>query len=147
MRSSGVFSVPQERVSINSSFFGLGSTRHFSLQLPTQLLCGMKTFHIMWNEDIPHRVHINNLIVISTLWGKPKYKKRGRERPLQGWYFCDKFDIPCLVFQTLACHANSPRPRYVSSTLTTTLLSMETCSLHLFHSLIFPHLILPELPS
>lgn len=139
MFSSGVFSVPQERVSINSSFFELGSTRHFSLQLPTQLLYK--------NEDIPHRVHINNLIVISTLWGKPKYKKRGRERPLQGWYFCDKFNIPCLVFQTLACHANSPRPRYVSSTLTTTLLSTETCSLHLFHSLIFPHLILPELPS
>lgn len=139
MFSSGVFSVPQERVSINSSFFGLGSTRHFSLQLPTQLLYK--------NEDIPHRVHINNLIVIFTLWGKPKYKKRGRERPLQGWYFCDKFNIPCLVFQTLACHANSPRPRYVSSTLTTTLLSTETCSLHLFHSLIFPHLILPELPS
>lgn len=139
MFSSGVLSVPQERVSINSSFFGLGSNRHFCLQLPTQLLYK--------NEDIPHRVHINNLIVISTLWGKPKYKKRGRERPLQGWYFCDKFDVPCLVFQTLACHTNSPRPRYVSSTLTTTLLSTETCSLHLFHSLIFPHLTLPELPS
>lgn len=139
MFSSGVFSVPQESVSINSSFFGLGSNRHFCLQLPTQLLYK--------NEDIPHRVHINNLIVISTLWGKPKYKKRGRERPLQGWYFCDKFDVPCLVFQTLACHTNSPSPRYVSSTLTTTLLSTETCSLHLFHSLIFPHLILPELPS